>query len=179
MKRSDALINREALLRAAFDVFAERGFDVPLEDIAAAANVSRTTLYRNFKDKQALGIAIFESNLVELEAIAAELRDKPDGLTTLLKMLAEGCARSAGLADVLCGNPSWEPQLQAMRDRVTKLMQPLLVAAKRHKQVRSDLSADDLDLMLDLFGTSNRGTQAERMDHAQRVLDLLYKGIRP
>lgn len=177
MKRSDALLNRDALLRAAFDVFAERGFDVPLEEIAAAANVSRTTLYRNFKDKQALGIAIFESNLTELEAIAADLHDKPDGLFRLLQLMAEGFARSAGLADVIAGNPAWEPQLSAMRDRVLKLMLPLLHVARRYKLVRDDLSEADLDLMLDLFGTSNRGTQKERLQHGQRVLDLLCRGI--
>jgi len=178
MKRSDALTNRDALLRAAYDVFAERGFDVPLEEIATAANVSRTTLYRNFKDKHALGIAIFESNLTELEAIALDLHAKADGLFTLLQLMAEGFARSAGLADVISGNPSLEPQLLAMRERVLTLMLPLLKVAKQHKLVRSDLAAADLDLMLDLFGTSNRGTQAERMRHAHRVLDLLCKGIR-
>lgn len=178
MKRSDALTNRDALLRAAYDVFAERGFDVPLEEIATAANVSRTTLYRNFKDKQALGIAIFESNLTELEAIALGLRAKPDGLFTLLQLMAEGFARSAGLADVIIGNPSWEPQLLVMRDRVVKLMLPLLKTAKQHKLVRSDLSAVDLDLLIDVFSLPNRGTQTERMRHAQRVLDLLCGGIR-
>ncbi|NUP06656.1 MAG: TetR/AcrR family transcriptional regulator [Polyangiaceae bacterium] len=46
---------RQALLRAARDVFASRGYhDAKVEDICAAANVAKGTYYLYFKDKRAV-----------------------------------------------------------------------------------------------------------------------------
>src|ERR1035437_10755566 len=46
--RTDAVRNRVALLAAAQTLYAERGIDVPLEEIAKQAGVGIATLYRNF-----------------------------------------------------------------------------------------------------------------------------------
>ncbi|MDT7788555.1 MAG: hypothetical protein QOF58_6974, partial [Pseudonocardiales bacterium] len=46
--RADAARNREKLLAAAAELFAERGLDVPLEHIARRASVSIGTLYKHF-----------------------------------------------------------------------------------------------------------------------------------
>ena len=54
-RRRDAQDNRDRLIAAAREVFAESGFDVPLDAIARRAGVGRATLYRNFSDRYALG----------------------------------------------------------------------------------------------------------------------------
>ena len=69
--RSDAERNRQRILAAAAEVFAERGLDVSLDDIAAAAGVGVGTVYRRFPDKDALIDALFE------EKIAAPSRSSP------------------------------------------------------------------------------------------------------
>ncbi len=52
--RADARRNREAILEAARQGFAEHGFDCQMEDIAAGARVGVGTVYRHFPNKEAL-----------------------------------------------------------------------------------------------------------------------------
>src|ERR1700760_1917294 len=51
--RADARRNREKVLVAARDVFAETGYDAPLDDIAARAGVGAGTVYRPLPAKEA------------------------------------------------------------------------------------------------------------------------------
>ncbi len=68
--RSDAERNRTRILAAAAEVFAERGLDVPLDDIAVAAGVGGGTVYRRFPDKDALIDALLEDKIAGVEAAA-------------------------------------------------------------------------------------------------------------
>ena len=69
MLRRDAAANRIRLLDAAERVFAQRGADASMEDIARAAGIGPATLYRRFGTKDALVqevLATFFGRLVEL-----------------------------------------------------------------------------------------------------------------
>ena len=76
--RVDARQNRALLLDAAAAAFEIEGFDTPLESVARRAGVSRTTLYRNFPDREALGFAIFERSILELEELSRAVCDRAD-----------------------------------------------------------------------------------------------------
>src|SRR5205085_5125615 len=52
--RADARRNREQIVAAAREIFAERGLEVPMEEIARRAEVGVGTLYRRFPDRVAL-----------------------------------------------------------------------------------------------------------------------------
>src|SRR4051812_44395472 len=65
--RADAERNRRRILAAASDVFAERGLDASLDEVAAAAGVGIGTVYRRFPDKEALIDELFESKLRAVE----------------------------------------------------------------------------------------------------------------
>src|SRR5215217_1460953 len=57
---------REAILRAAIDVFAERGyFNAQVADVARAAGVAAGTVYLYFRSKDDLLISIFERGMTE------------------------------------------------------------------------------------------------------------------
>ncbi|GGB95635.1 hypothetical protein GCM10007205_01090 [Oxalicibacterium flavum] len=178
MKRIDGINNREALLRAAERLFAEKGFHIPLEEIAEAANVSRTTLYRNFKDRQALGIAIYESQLDDFEIFVENVSEEPDGLFLVLEEMAIAHCHNAGMADVLSNDSSLHPQLMDMRMRVNKLMEPLLQRAKESNLVREEITAHDLDCLLDVIvSVTKRETFEERKTAVLRMLQLFKTGI--
>src|SRR6266566_9649705 len=52
--RADARRNRDQILIAARDIFADHGPGAPLEEIARRAGVGIGTLYRRFPDRQSL-----------------------------------------------------------------------------------------------------------------------------
>jgi TetR/AcrR family fatty acid metabolism transcriptional regulator len=57
---------RDAILRAAIDVFAERGyFNAQVADVARAAGVAAGTVYLYFKSKDDLLVSIFERSMRE------------------------------------------------------------------------------------------------------------------
>jgi len=60
---------RERIVDAAFDLFAERGYDATtVEDIAARAGVGRTTFFRQFRSKEHVVFPDHEQLLAAIEA---------------------------------------------------------------------------------------------------------------
>ncbi|MFD0891150.1 helix-turn-helix domain-containing protein, partial [Streptosporangium algeriense] len=74
--RADAARNRERVTAAARRMFAERGLDVPFEDIARQAGVGVATLYRRFPTREDLVAAAYEDGMTAYaDAVAAALDD--------------------------------------------------------------------------------------------------------
>jgi AcrR family transcriptional regulator len=85
---------RQRITQAAFELFAERGFDnVPVAQVAQAAEVSVATVFNDFPTKESLvydGMARFETELV------AAIRDRPAG-TSILDTYRDVVVRPQGL----------------------------------------------------------------------------------
>ena len=81
---------RDAILRAAIDTFAERGyFNAQVADVARAAGVAAGTVYLYFKSKDDLLISIFERSMRDglsrgRESVA-DLEDPPERLRRLAR----------------------------------------------------------------------------------------------
>ena len=71
--RADAVRNRARIVETASEVFAVRGADASLEEIARGAGVGIGTLYRHFPTRDDLVEAVFHDRIDELEALADEL----------------------------------------------------------------------------------------------------------
>ncbi|WP_438289894.1 TetR/AcrR family transcriptional regulator [Streptomyces sp. HUAS TT7] len=68
---------RQALADAALELFLERGYDrVGIKDIADAADVSTTTLFKHFSGKEAL---VFDDDAGQEAALVAAVRERPKG----------------------------------------------------------------------------------------------------
>lgn len=81
---------RDAILRAAIDVFAERGFfNAQVADVARAAGVAAGTVYLYFKGKDDLLVSIFERSmregLTKGRAAVAHLEDPRERLLRLAR----------------------------------------------------------------------------------------------
>lgn len=77
-RRADAERNRQAILEAALHALA-RNPDAALDDIARAAGVTRTTVYRHFPNREAVVSAVYLEALAAVSAamVAAQLDEGP------------------------------------------------------------------------------------------------------
>jgi TetR/AcrR family fatty acid metabolism transcriptional regulator len=96
---------REAILRAATDVFAGRGFfNAQVADVARAAGVAAGTVYLYFRGKDDLLVSIFERTMREAIADAraclAPLRDPIAQLRAIARVHLDRMGRDRSLAVV-------------------------------------------------------------------------------
>src|SRR5580693_1661822 len=98
--RADAARNREKVLRAARDSFAESGYGVPLDEIAARAGVGPGTVYRHFPTKEALFEAVVTARVQDLVADARAGGDAADPSGAFFGFLARVAAESAAKRDL-------------------------------------------------------------------------------
>lgn len=175
--RADGRKNRQAILHAASKIFAAHGFNAPLELVAVEAGVSRATLYRNFDNREQLGLAIFDSNVAELDLHAERLKNKPDGFTELLVIVMEYFVRDAGLSEAIT-QPASVQHIAEISVRLLDIIEPLAEQAKQQNKIKADYSREDLELTLGIFGAVlPKGDPKLRNAMGQRLLEIVFNGI--
>jgi AcrR family transcriptional regulator len=141
--RSDARENRDRILAAAAQAFADEGFGVSLIEIARRAGVGNATLHRNFTKEQLID-ELFEDWYGRRQAVAESALADPDpwhGLVSFLEdALADG-TRNRAIGALLAVCPGW-------RERFRDLMTGLLDRAQDSGQARADLTVADVTLAL-------------------------------
>lgn len=108
---------RAQLLEVGARLFATRGYDeVPIDEIAAAAGMSRGLLYHYFPSKQAFHLAVVERTLGEVRALLEPDPDlRPDEAlhAVLDRFFAYVGDRDAGVLTITRGHTAASAQLQA------------------------------------------------------------------
>ncbi|MDQ2812580.1 MAG: TetR/AcrR family transcriptional regulator [Actinomycetota bacterium] len=179
--RKDAALNRERLLAAAADLFAEQGLDVTLNDIAHRAGVGVGTAYRRFANKEEVIEALFDQRLEEVVAVAQEALDDPDawhGLVTFLERSLHMQFGNRGLTQMMNNPQLGHNRVNETRDRIAPLMAALVERAQKQGAARADLDQTDLFfIQLALSGVTDL-TRALAPDLYRRYLTLFLDGIR-
>lgn len=188
--RKDAARNRERLLAAGREVFARRGLDATLHDVARHAGVGVGTAYRRFDGKEELIDAILVQQVEELDAILREALAEPDpwdGLVLYLERSLAVQTRDRGMAQVLSGRRVSSTQHDAGRDRLAPLVNEVADRARACGALREDVTGTDL-ILLQIALTSVATVVASGPAPAGRDdLDDLYRrylwialdGLRP
>ena len=149
--RADAIRNREAVVSAAQEVFAEAGLDAPLEEIARRAGVGIGTLYRRFPSREQLISAALIGKITAYADAAEQALAEPDpwaGFTGLVRRICAMQAGDRGLADLLLITLAPSEQLEAIRARANRNVIALIDRAKAAHRLRADMVGEDLLLML-------------------------------
>lgn len=179
-QRADGRENRLRLIEAAEAIFADEGFDVPLEAIAKAAGVSRMTFYRHFQDRESLCFAIFERNILKLEEMERQLSGDPNAFSTILNTLIDMFAIDYGLVEGLTRQQTHEIQLNSLRDRVVKLLSPPLRRSQISGLLKEDFHPSDLYILIDMLGAAvGLGSIEERRARVIRALTIARSGFAP
>jgi AcrR family transcriptional regulator len=179
--RRDAEQNRCQIVSAARELFAERGIDVPLEDIARHAGVGIATLYRRFPTRQALIEEIFDARLEQAVQAAVDALAEADaweGFTAYIMRLCELQAHDSGLRDVLMTTFPTARTLEATRIKGHRLAKQLIERAKEQGRLREDFSAEDLIFLLLANGAFVSATNGIRRTAWKRYVALFLQGCR-
>ncbi|MGW6931625.1 TetR/AcrR family transcriptional regulator [Lentzea sp. NPDC054927] len=140
--RADAARNREKVLEAARELFAEHGYDVPLDEIATRAGVGPGTVYRHFPTKQALFQAVTETRVsAMIESAANPAEDPKAALFAFLSRMADEAAAKRDLSDAITISPDLRKSLHAA-------LGGLLHRAQEAGTVRADVTATDLVVLM-------------------------------
>jgi AcrR family transcriptional regulator len=149
--RADACRNRDAILAAAKEMFAEHGLEASLEDIAAKAKVGIATLYRRFPSRQHL-VAAAHVEKVAKYAEAAEsalaISDPWTAFTSYVNTICELQASDRGLADLLSMTLPADEHVERLRRTAHSHVSKLIDRAKAAGQLRKDFTSEDLILLL-------------------------------
>jgi TetR/AcrR family transcriptional regulator, fatty acid metabolism regulator protein len=185
---------RDAILRAAIDVFAERGFfNAQVADIARAAGVAAGTVYLYFKGKDDLLVSIFERSmregLTKGRAAVADLRDPRERLRRLARGHLARLGSDRNLAIVfqveLRQSTKFMERFSAtlLRDYLG-LIREAIADGQREGLIRTDIKATVAAKMLfgalDEMATNwilSRRRYALESD-AEAVVDLFINGAR-
>jgi AcrR family transcriptional regulator len=180
--RADAERNRQRLLAAAKELFATRGLDATLDEIARHAGVGTGTAYRRFPNKDALIEALMVDRINELGAIAQGCLEEPDpwrGITAYFERALALQASDRGLKEVLFsagrGRERVAHARRALAPAVTKLVRRAVEAGA----VRSDLSTSDVPLINFMLNTIVDFGREVEPDLYRRYLAIVLDGLRP
>jgi len=181
--RADAARNRQRLIDAAEEVFAARGLDATLDDIARHAGVNVATAYRHFDSKHELARTFLQAALDRAVAMAEEAAAVEDPLAGLRQFLGQALdlmAANRGLVDVLANDYGAEWFSQQLHDLITGPIRLLVSRGQQAGQVRPDVDATDIAVILPMLSSvGDRHVVAGIPDPARRYLALVLAGLRP
>jgi AcrR family transcriptional regulator len=178
--RKDAARNRALLIDAARTVFAERGLEASLDDIAHRAGLGVGTAYRHFANKYELAEAIFAEaidRVIALAEHAAESPDAWDGIVAFLEGTAEMQTADRGLREVLMGVHDPE-RMEQVNDRLSPPMRRMIERGKHAGQIRPDVEVTDLGIVVLMLCTVADVTGDASPDLWRRYLPMLLDGLR-
>jgi AcrR family transcriptional regulator len=146
---------RATILDAAERLFGERGFrKTTLEDVAAAARVSRPLVYRYFGDKGVLFERVVDRVLKEWHAVlAAEAARATPSTAHTLRIVLAACLAFARNRSVLRGLLVRDADLVRSaaggviaddKNLLPRLIQEILERGVRRGDVRGDLATEDM-----------------------------------
>jgi AcrR family transcriptional regulator len=185
--RADAERNRRRILAAAAEVFAKRGLDAGLDEIARHAGVGTGTVYRRFPDKAMLIDALFESridNLLEVADTALSTPDAWDGLVYFLETSIAMQQADRGLKEMLFGercatraNASGS-RFATKLDSLLPVIAEIVDRAKASGQLRLDVSVTDLAVIQFMLHGVGVFAAAAEPQLWRRQLAIVLDGLR-
>jgi AcrR family transcriptional regulator len=148
-RRADAVRNRAAVVRAAAEVFAEKGLEAGIPEIAARAGVGKATVYRSFPSKEHLVAAVARERLDWITALARDALGESDAgaaLERVIVTIAERQASDRAVAGSMASDIQ-VPELDAAREATQAAFDAILERARAAGALRPDATAEDLRIL--------------------------------
>jgi AcrR family transcriptional regulator len=177
--RKDAARNRELLVAAAREVFAQRGLEASLDDVARHAGLGVGTAYRHFANKYELAEALLGETINGMVGALEQAALNPDPLAGLIEFLEGAMAvQSAdrGLRELMMGMHSAE-QMEKVHDRMSPLLGDMVERAKIAGQLRPEVVPSDIGMIVTMLCTVADVVAETSPDLWRRYLAICLEGI--
>jgi AcrR family transcriptional regulator len=182
--RRDAELNLERILVAAQDVFAEGGYEAPMERIAQRAGVGVGTLYRRFPNKESLVVAIMEMAGQRSLELVSEVLEHATPAEGIFEFLRRCVGLPASLRALVSRSPHLAETHLAMVESLATPVTRLLTNAKAAGSIRTDVTFSDIAVVLlsvraveDRYEAGDAAAKVGRQQ-GERHLQLLFDGLR-
>jgi AcrR family transcriptional regulator len=180
--RSDAAANRDRLIEAARDVFAEHGPEVHVDEIARRAGVGVGTLYRRFPSKEELVRAILEERVEELLRLLAAEPAESDPLAALgafLDAVVRLQSQDRGVLRLMAqslGPAAYPDNLSDLYDALWQRIR----RGQRGGRIRADVKREDVPTLLRMANAAVNPLDEKpaEIGAALRCSALLLEGLR-
>ena len=180
--RADAERNRRKVLAAAHAVFAARGLDAGVDEIAREAGVGMGTLYRRFPTKDALVEAIITDRfavIAEELRLAADREDPWEAFRACATTLACRIAEDRGFFQVVSESVARLPRAREQRDGLLALLVPVVERAQAAGVLRDDVSVADVPGLCAVAARLPAWKLDAQPDVWRRYLGVVLDGLRP
>jgi AcrR family transcriptional regulator len=171
-RRADAERNRDKILAAARTAFADPDAEVSMAEISRRAGVGMATLYRNFPGRQELLEALYTvckaARTIDGETPGAAL------VAWLHRFFAFTTSKRHIAAELLKQTDRSDPLFENNRTRVIAAGRPLLAAAQHAREVRDDLTLEQILDMIVAIATIHGDT-----GYTGPILQTALDGLRP
>ncbi|WP_136707504.1 TetR/AcrR family transcriptional regulator [Agromyces sp. H66] len=177
--RRDARRNHEKLLVEARKLFAERGVEAPLDELAVRAGVGAGTVYRHFPNRDALVRELYDLGVGELRDLAPEILAAETGWRSVelyLERLAEWLANAPYVPAVMRRMGEIDPDYRPGAE-FAEPIDGLVERAQAEGSLRPDVTAVDLAVLVDMLGSLGQygGTY---LPYWRRQLAIVLDGLR-
>jgi AcrR family transcriptional regulator len=176
-RRADAARNRERILAAAREAFADPAAEVSMAEVSRRAGVGMATLYRNFPGRQELLEALYVDEIDAVCAAAATVEGDTPGarLESWLQAFFDFFSSKRHVGDELLKAPDADRGFfDSNRARVLSAGEPLFDAARAAGEVRDDLTFFQAVEMVRAIAKIE-GDRA----HLEPILAAALSGLRP
>ncbi len=178
--RADAERNRERILEAAREVFAEQGLQASTNEVARRAGVGVATLFRRFPSRDDLVGAVFADKMrAYVDAVDTALAevDAWQGFCGYIERMCEMQAEDRGFADVLILTFPTAKALEADRNRAFDGLGELIARAKATGRLREDFVHQDVPLILMANAGVVTATRNAAPDAWRRIVGYLVQSF--
>jgi AcrR family transcriptional regulator len=179
--RKDAERNRQRILAAAGEIFAEQGLGVTLDAVAERACVGVGTVYRRFPDKEALIDALFEARIDEIVVIAEESCAMPDAWEALVHFFDRALSmhgNDRALKELVFSSTHGRDRVGQARDKLKPIVGRIVKRAQDAGALRADVEVTDVPLIQLMLTAVIEYTDDVAPEAWRRYLAIVLDGLR-
>ncbi|RJO75188.1 TetR/AcrR family transcriptional regulator [Nocardia panacis] len=180
--RADAARNQQRIIAAARQLFAERGLEITLDDVAEKAGVGVGTVYRRFANKKALVAEVFEQNLLDFAEASEAALHNPDPWLGVVEFFEYACrhlAPNRGFGSVMLELKQEMDRFKQVLDNRIKPTTLAIVARAREAGVLAPgIEGGDFFSLIHMIASFADFASGVRPDAWERYVAIALNGVR-